>query len=86
MGEGVFRVQNTSYEGTLTQFVFLDSFCGPLPQGERTQQQPSSLQRDQLAIVLKFLAMCSAPRNVTAMIALVGFTAPEVGNRLEPAT
>jgi hypothetical protein len=41
---------------------------------------------DQLAIVLKFFAMCSAPRSVTAMIALVGFTAPEVGNRLEPAT
>lgn len=40
---------------------------------------------NQLAIVLKFLAMCSAPRSDTAMMVLVGLTAPSVGNRPPPA-
>ncbi len=42
-------------------------------------------QRDQLAIALKFLAMCSAPRSDTAINVLVGLTEPSVGNRPPPA-
>jgi predicted ABC-type ATPase len=40
---------------------------------------------DQLAIVEKFFAMCSAPRSDTAISVLVGLTAPSVGNRPPPA-